>query len=78
VSAPNVDDYRRPMADRERIDELERKVELLITALEIEIEARELTESWLDELDGVIWRAFREQNRRARTCRAICKKRGTR
>ncbi len=72
MSAPNVYDLRRPQTDRERIARLEERVELLVRALEIEIEARELTETRLDELDSVIWRAFRDAGRRARTCRAIC------
>jgi excisionase family DNA binding protein len=61
VRAPNVYDYRRPMTDRERIDELECKIELLITAHEIEIEARELIETRLDELDAAIWRILRQR-----------------
>jgi hypothetical protein len=71
VSAPRAYDLLRPLTDPERIARLEERVELLVRALEIELEARELTETRLDELDAVIWRAFREQRRQTRTCRAI-------
>ena len=48
-----------------RIEELERKVEILTVALEVMVEAREaseeLTETRLDELDACCWRILRAQ-----------------
>jgi len=61
VSAHIVYDLRRPLTDRERIARLEERLETLVRALEIDIEARELTETRLDELDAAIWRILRQR-----------------